>query len=161
MGIEIERKFLLKDDSWRSAVSASTVFKQRYLPFQPGPEHLSGRIRIAGNRAFLTLKSAAKGFSRDEFEYEIPLEDAEQMLERFCTGNAVSKIRHKVDYLGHLWEIDEFLGENAGLVVAELELESEDQRFPIPPWLGEEVTSDYRYSNSVLAENPYSSWHGN
>lgn len=161
MGIEIERKFLLRDDSWRSCVSASAVFKQRYLPFRSGPEHLSGRIRIAGSRAWITIKSAVKGFSRDEFEYEIPLEDAEQMLERFCTGNTVSKIRHTVEYLGYRWEIDEFLGENAGLIVAELELESENQRFPIPPWLGEEVTGDYRYSNSVLAENPYSSWQGN
>lgn len=161
MGIEIERKFLLRDDSWRSGVSASAVFKQRYLPFRSGPEHLSGRIRIAGSRAWITIKSAVKGFSRDEFEYEIPLEDAEQMLERFCTGNTVSKIRHTVEYLGYRWEIDEFLGENAGLIVAELELESENQRFPIPPWLGEEVTGDYRYSNSVLAENPYSTWQGN
>lgn len=158
MGVEIERKFLLKDDSWRSSVKSSTAFKQRYLPFRHGPGHICGRIRIAGNRAYLTMKSAAKGFSRSEFEYEIPLADAEQMLEQFCTGSAVSKIRHVVDYLGYQWEIDEFLGENAGLVVAELELKSESQRFPLPPWIGEEVTGDYRYSNSVLAENPYSAW---
>ncbi len=158
MGIEIERKFLLKDDSWRSSVKSSTVFKQRYLPFRSAPNHISGRIRIAGERAYLTMKSAAKGFSRSEFEYEIPLADAEHMLEQFCAGNAINKIRHIVDYLGYRWEIDEFLGENAGLIIAELELESESSQFPLPPWLGEEVTGDYRYSNSVLAEKPYSAW---
>ncbi len=158
MGVEIERKFLLKDDSWRSSVESSVVYKQRYLPFRDGAGHISGRVRIAGNRAWLTMKSAAKGFARNEFEYEIPLADAEQMLEQLCTGNAICKIRHVVRFLGYRWEIDEFLGENAGLVVAELELTSEDQRFPLPPWAGEEVTGDYRYSNSVLAENPYTAW---
>ena len=142
MGVEIERKFLLKDDSWRSSVESSTVYKQRYLPF----------------RAWLTMKSAAKDFSRNEFEYEIPLADAELMLVQLCTGNVVRKVRHVVRFLGYRWEIDEFLGENAGLVVAELELSSVDQRFPLPPWIGEEVTGDYRYSNSVLAENPYTAW---
>ena len=158
MGVEIERKFLLKDDSWRSSVESSTVYKQRYLPFREGAGHISGRVRIAGNRAWLTMKSAAKDFSRNEFEYEIPLADAELLLVQLCTGNVVRKVRHVVRFLGYRWEIDEFLGENAGLVVAELELSSVDQRFPLPPWIGEEVTGDYRYSNSVLAENPYTAW---
>lgn len=157
MGIEIERKYLLRDDSWRREVTESTVFKQRYLPFAEGHPG-TGRVRIAGDKAFLTLKSAVKGFSRSEFEYEIPVADAEQIMRQLCAGAMIEKIRHLVPYRGFLWEIDEFTGENAGLTVAEIELETEGQEFPLPSWIGEDVTGDYRYFNSVLAEHPFSTW---
>lgn len=157
MGTEIERKFLLRDDSWRKEVTKSTVFQQRYLPFA-GPSSGSGRVRIAGDKAFLTLKSPVKGFSRSEFEYEIPVPDAEEVIRQICTGASIQKTRHLVPYEGFLWEIDEFAGENAGLIVAEIELDSEDRAFPLPPWIGEEVTGDPRYFNSVLAEHPFSTW---
>lgn len=158
MGMEIERKFLLNDDSWRGAVTQSTVFKQSYLPFAGGATYVSGRIRIAGEKAFITLKSAVKGFSRNEFEYEIPVADAEQMLKLFCTGGVIDKVRHIVVHQGFRWEIDEFRGENAGLIIAEIELKSETQTFPRPEWLGKEVTGDHRYANSRLARTPYSQW---
>ena len=158
MGMEIERKFLRNDDSWRKNVTQSTVFKQRYLPLSGGAAYVSGRVRIAGKKAFLTLKSAAKGFSRNEFEYEIPVADAEQMLNLFCVGGAIDKVRHIVVYQGFRWEIDEFRGENTGLFIAEIELESETQSFPRPEWLGKEVTGDHRYANSQLARTPYSQW---
>ncbi len=157
MGTEIERKFLLRDDSWREAVIQSTVFRQRYLPFAEGRSG-SGRVRIAGDKAFLTLKSAVKGFSRSEFEYEIPVADAQEILRNLCTGASIEKTRHLVPYEGFLWEIDEFSGDNAGLIVAEIELESEQTSFPLPPWIGKEVTGDPRYFNSVLAEHPFSTW---
>ena len=104
MGMEIERKFLLNDDSWRGAVTQSTVFKQSYLPFAGGATYVSGRIRIAGEKAFITLKSAVKGFSRNEFEYEIPVADAEAMLREFCGGRVVEKVRYLVPYGGFVWE---------------------------------------------------------
>ena len=157
MGTEIERKFLLRDDSWRRDVIQSTPFRQRYLPFGEGRSG-SGRVRIAGDRAFLTLKTPVKGFSRNEFEYEIPVADAKEILRDLCTGASVEKTRHLVPYEGFVWEIDEFAGDNAGLIVAEIELESEDSAFPLPPWIGEEVTGDPRYFNSVLAEHPFSTW---
>lgn len=157
MGTEIERKFLLRDDSWRRDVIQSTRFQQRYLPLGEGRSG-SGRVRIAGDRAFLTLKTPVKGFSRSEFEYEIPVADAKEILRDLCTGASIEKIRHLVPYKGFVWEIDEFAGDNTGLTVAEIELKSEDSVFPLPPWIGEEVTGDPRYFNSVLAEHPFSTW---
>lgn len=157
MGTEIERKFLPRDNSWRNFVTESIVMKQRYLPFAENAS-ASGRVRIAGSRAFLTLKSAVKGFSRSEFEYEIPVSDASEILRTICSGAAIEKIRHLVSFRGFLWEVDEFQGDNAGLVVAEIELESEQTTFPLPPWIGVEVTGDPRYFNSRLAEHPFSSW---
>lgn len=156
MGTEIERKFLLRDDSWRESVVKSTPFRQRYLPFKERAG--SGRVRIAGDKAFLTLKSTVKGFTRSEFEYEIPVADAKEIIRDLCAGASIEKIRHLVPYEGFLWEIDEFSGENTGLIVAEIELDSEDRAFPLPPWIGEEVTGDPRYFNSVLAEHPFSTW---
>ena len=115
------------------------------------------RVRVAGEQAFLTLKGLTTGASRAEFEYEIPVADAEQLL-KLCDGPIVQKVRHAVVYQGFRWEVDEFLGENAGLVVAEVELQQEDQPFERPGWLGQEVTEDPRYFNSNLAANPYSAW---
>ncbi|MBO5760201.1 MAG: CYTH domain-containing protein [Lentisphaeria bacterium] len=162
MAKEIERKFLLKDDSWKKEVTFSSFFCQAYIPIRSGEKFCTQRVRIAGEKAFLTLKSNrgtdGESFTRNEFEYSIPLEDARVILKDFC-GNTVEKTRHIVPAGNMLrWEIDEFSGENAGLVVAEIELPASQSSFPIPAWLGEEVTHDHKYSNSFLAEHPYRKW---
>ena len=153
MATEIERKFLVIGTEWRQ--SSPTSISQGYLC---RAKERTVRIRIAGDRAFLTIKGLTVGASRPEFEYEIPRADAEEMLS-LCDGPLVQKQRHVVFHRGDQWEIDEFTGENAGLVVAELELASEDQPFERPSWLGEEVTHDPRYLNSQLAAHPYKLWH--
>lgn len=155
MGVEIERKFLLASDDWRGAVTRVQPMVQGYLAESPG---CSIRVRIAGEDASLNLKGITIGASRSEFEYPLPLADGRVMLEQYCAGRTVEKLRHHLDYSGQHWEIDEFLGANAGLLVAEIELESEDQAFPHPPWLGAEVTGDARYYNLMLADRPYASW---
>ncbi|WP_189414991.1 CYTH domain-containing protein [Cellvibrio zantedeschiae] len=152
MAIEIERKFLVVNDSWRSAIAV--YFCQGYLNRS---KERTVRIRVAGDQGFLTIKGASKGASRTEFEYEIPLADAKQML-ALCDGPLIEKYRRKISFAGMLWEVDEFLGDNQGLVVAEIELESEEQAFEKPDWLGEEVTQDVRYYNSNLSVNPFKSW---
>jgi adenylate cyclase len=152
MAIEIERKFLVEGTSWRQ--SNGVRLSQCYLNRD---KHRTVRIRIAGGRAFLTVKSATHGATRAEFEYEIPVADAEQMM-RFSDGPSIEKIRHTIVHDGFKWEVDEFLGDNAGLVLAEIELASEDQPFSRPPWLGREVTHDSRFYNSSLAANPYTQW---
>lgn len=157
MGTEIERKFLLKNDSWRQTVQDSCRMCQAYARFEGKPGY-SFRIRIAGERAFLTLKSPVNGISRQEYEYAIPPTDAEELMRSFCGSGKVEKIRHHVPFGGKLWEIDEFLGENTGLTVAELELETENAVFEQPPWLGREVTGEVRYYNSRLIREPFSSW---
>lgn len=154
MGIEIERKFLLKDESFKALAESKHSFRQGYIE---GSEMATVRVRIADEKGFFTIKSKAVNFSRSEYEYEIPLKDAEEMLDKLC-GNKVEKYRYIVMNEGNRWEVDEFLGENAGLLVAELELQSEDETFALPSWLGEEITHDIRYRNSYLAENPYKSW---
>jgi adenylate cyclase len=155
MGTEIERKFLLADDSWRSSVERSERMVQGYLNDQ-GPVSL--RARVAGERAWLNIKSRTLGISRDEFEYEIPFEDAERMLDHLTTGPVIDKTRHYLHHGDRLWEIDEFHGENDGLVVAEVELEAVDQPFARPDWLGEEVSQDARYYNVSLVKMPYCQW---
>ncbi len=155
MGTEIERKFLLRDDSWRAAVERSVSMRQGYLSAQAP---CSVRVRLEGNEARLNIKSATLGIERQEFEYAIPVADAEAMLDTLCGGRAVAKQRHYVRHAGHLWEIDEFSDANHGLVVAELELDSVDEPFVAPPWLGEEVSADERYYNVRLIEHPYSAW---
>ncbi len=155
MATEIERKFLLADESWRDAVERSERMVQGYLNDQ-GPVSL--RARITGERAWLNIKSRTLGISRDEFEYEIPLADARRMLDHLTTGPVIDKVRHFVHRGVLLWEIDEFHGENAGLVVAEVELDQEDQVFERPPWVGDEVSHDPRYYNVSLVKNPYSQW---
>ena len=152
MGIEIERKFLVVGDGWRQG--AGVPYAQGYLNRDP---QRTVRVRIAGERAFLTVKGVSRGATRAEFEYEVPLADAAQMLE-LSDGPVVRKVRRLVEHAGSTWEVDEFEGENAGLVVAELEMASEDQHFEKPDWLGREVTDDPRYYNSSLAAHPYSRW---
>jgi len=152
MAIEIERKFLVVNEDWRSA--PATYFSQGYLNRD---KTRTVRIRVAGDVGFLTIKGKSEGASRAEFEYEIPLVDAKQLL-TLCDGPLIEKYRRKISYQGLVWEVDEFLGDNLGLVVAEVELESEDQPFAKPDWIGEEVTPDARYYNSNLSVMPFNSW---
>lgn len=156
MAVEIERKFLVVGDTWRDAVSRRERMAQGYLAGPPA-SRCSVRIRIAGDAAFLNIKSVALGVERDEYEYEIPRDDGERMLATLA-GERVEKIRHYVDVEGHLFEIDEFLGENAGLIVAEIELAHAHAAFPRPAWLGVEVSHLARYYNLNLATAPYSRW---
>ena len=154
MPIEIERKFLLANDAWRTQVSRSEYLAQGYL----GGTRSSVRVRIGNGRAWLNIKSARLGTTRLEFEYEIPLADAQVMLAELADGPVVSKTRHFVKIGNHVFEIDEFDGANAGLVVAEVELADADEEYPRPSWLGAEVTHDARYFNSNLVRHPYSQW---
>jgi adenylate cyclase len=155
MAIEIERKFLVADESWRTAVSRTRRIRQGYLS-NNGVS--SVRVRCAGDdRAFLTIKSAEQGARRQEFEYTIPVADAEALL-ALCEGNIVEKLRHDVLHGGLTWEVDEFLGANQGLVIAEVELARVDQVIDRPAWLGSEVTSEQRYYNAGLARRPFNSW---
>ncbi|GMU42190.1 MAG: CYTH domain-containing protein [Xanthomonadales bacterium] len=154
MATEIERKFLLASDDWRPLVSRSEYLAQGYL----GGARCSVRVRIGGERAWLNIKSMTLGAQRLEFEYPIPLADAHTMLRELADGPVVSKTRHHVRVGRHLWEIDEFDGDNTGLVVAEIELDAVDEAFDLPSWLGEEVTEDARYYNINLARQPYCRW---
>jgi adenylate cyclase len=151
---EIERKFLLKNDSWRAIVHASRRIQQGYLC---GNQRASVRVRLDGEQANLNIKSATLGVERTEFEYPIPPADARAMLAELA-GSVVEKTRHEVRHGGHLWEIDEFAGANQGLIVAELELGDPDEAFARPDWLGEEVSGEPRYYNTELAKHPYSRW---
>ncbi len=154
MGLEIERKFLVTSNAWR--LSAPGVrYRQGYLSSR---DACTVRVRVAGEQAFLTLKGKAEGIARPEFEYEIPVSDAEAILSALCPGPLIDKTRHLVLHAGHSWEIDVFHGDNAGLVLAELELERPDELFEKPAWLGLEVTSDPRYQNARLAERPFQRW---
>jgi len=154
MAIEIERKFLLVDASWRAQVRSSHRLAQGYL----GGERASVRVRIGAESAWLTIKARVSGASRTEFEYVIPISDANQMLEELSLPGRIEKIRHHVEVAGMLWEVDEFLGDNAGLIVAEIELPRVDTNFERPAWLGAEITDQQRYYNSALAERPFSAW---
>lgn len=153
MAIEIERKFLLRTPAWKQLVHRSTHFAQGYLASEPGR---TVRVRIAGERGFLTIKGSPQGLSRAEYEYEIPLQDARELL-ALCP-KTLTKVRHLVSVPPHTWEIDEFLGDNLGLWVAEIELSSEQESFHRPDWLGKEVTSDHRYANSALIREPFLTW---
>jgi CYTH domain-containing protein len=153
MGREIERKFLVTSDAWRGG--AGTSIRQGYLSLDP---ERTVRIRTAGDKAWITIKGLSKGAARDEFEYAIPLKDADAMLDRLRVGPVLEKTRTRVPFAGRVWEVDEFRGENAGLVVAELELDAEDATVALPPWVGREVTQDPRYYNSNLTMNPWSRW---
>lgn len=145
MATEIERKFLVKSDAWRCG--PGTRYRQGYLNRD---KHRTVRVRVMENRATLTVKGLTRGATRDEFEYDVPLSDGEEML-ALCEKPLLEKYRHTVVYEGSRWEIDEFKGALEGLVLAEIELESEDQAFAGPPWLGDEVTDDSRYYNSNLS----------
>ena len=156
MAKEIERKFLVTGDAWRSGVTG-VPYRQGYLG-AGADARCTVRARIAGERAFLTVKGRAAGGSRDEYEYPIPVADAEEMLERLCPGGLIEKFRYRVPFAGHTWEVDEFSGENAPLVVAEVELVRIDAEVTLPSWVGREVTYDPRYTNAALARFPYSRW---
>jgi len=155
MPTEIERKFLVTNDAWRSKVVASKPYRQGYLPTDP---RCSVRVRIEGEEAKLNIKSGTLGVSRLEYEYAIPLAEAEELLEKLCVKPLIEKVRNFVEDEEHLWEVDVFEGDNAGLVVAELELEHADQAVRRPAWLGEEVSHDTRYYNVCLVEHPYKDW---
>lgn len=155
MGQEIERKFLLVDESWRSAADQGLLVRQGYLSFD---KECTVRVRLMGEAGFLTVKGQARDLVRPEFEYEIPVKDAEMMLSALCRGPLVEKRRYLLRYDGHVWEIDEFHGANAGLVVAEIELDDANESFARPPWLGTEVSSEARYLNASLARAPFSTW---
>lgn len=157
MAIEIERKFLLASDDWRALVTHSERMAQAYLTRQDADQRCSVRVRIAGQGATLNIKSADKGRARQEFEYPIPLGDAEALM-ALAGGAVIDKLRHYVPWGELTWEIDEFHGVNAGLIVAEIELPRIDTHFERPAWLALEVTSELRYYNSALAEHPYTAW---
>lgn len=152
MAIEIERKFLVKSEAWR--VGKPVRFIQGYLNKD---KFRTVRIRIAGDNAMLTVKGKTIDMSRAEYEYAIPFSDAEEML-KLCDAPLIEKHRWHVPFGGMLWEVDEFGGDNQGLIVAEIELEDEAQQFDRPDWLGEEVTSDKRYFNSNLSTHPFKNW---
>ena len=154
MGVEIERKFLV-DETLLPKLTDGYTIKQGYIQ-TVGLNTV--RVRIRDDEAFLTLKSSSKGATRLEFEYSIPVEDAEQMLENLCQKPFIDKKRYLIGHEGHTWELDIFEGENKGLIVAEVELESEDEAFALPTWVKEEVTTDKRYANSNLIQNPYANW---
>mgnify|MGYP001158095862 CR=1 FL=1 len=154
--VEIERKFLVKSDFWKGLVQESFIIKQGYFPGDG--RIVTSRVRLSGKKAFLTIKGPSVGLSRSEFEYEIPSKDAIQMLDEYCKKEKIEKVRSLVRCGNHLWEIDEFEGENYPLVIAEVELKSEDEVFEFPDWLGNEVTRDARYLNVNLIQNPYSAW---
>jgi adenylate cyclase len=154
MSVEIERKFLVTDDRWKSLASG-VLLRQGYL--SSNAERIV-RVRIEGDGAMLTIKGRSVGATRGEWEYPIPLSDAEQFLDSLCERPIIEKKRYRIAFEGMTWEVDEFMGDNAGLVVAEIELESEDQAFAKPDWVGAEVTHDARYFNSSLLKHPYSMW---
>jgi adenylate cyclase len=155
MALEIERKFLLRSDEWRSQIATRLLLRQGYLS---SGSRSSIRARIAGEQAWLTLKANRSGMSRLEYEYPIPRRDADEILEALCEGPLIEKYRHELRVGAHVWEIDEFLGDNVGLIVAEIELDDESEAFERPTWLGMEVTHDERYYNFNLAKRPFNSW---
>ena len=153
--LEIERKFLVNSDAWRARVKSSSFMRQGYLNNE---KHCSVRVRIADNRAWLNLKGVTLGAQRLEFEYEIPVTDAHPMLDQLTCKPLIEKTRHLVDVGDHTWEIDVFEGDNAGLIVSEIELDDPDECFEKPEWLGEEVTHDARYYNTCLSSHPFKNW---
>jgi len=153
MGKEIERKFLVTGDAWRTGECSD--YRQGYLSID---KQRTVRVRVAGDTAFLTVKGITEGATRAEYEYPVPVTDAQAMLETLCLRPLIEKRRYRIQYNGMTWEIDEFLGENAGLVVAEIELETAQQPFDKPGWVGEEVTSDPRFYNANLVTRPYRTW---
>ena len=153
MAAEIERKFLVLNDSWRDG-SAGVRIAQGYLSQDPDR---TVRVRLAGENAWITIKGRTQGITRAEFEYAIPLDDARSLLE-LCLASVIDKTRHEVSYAGHLWEIDVFHGDNEGLVIAEVELADASVSPELPPWVGAEVSAEARYFNACLAVRPYANW---
>ena len=154
MAIEIERKFLVKNNQWRQNAIGHRII-QGYLPTQ---KNIAIRVRIAKEKAQINIKSKLSDIKRNEFEYPVPLNDAYEILNQLCVKPVIEKIRYVINYNGFKWEIDEFFGENEGLIIAELELTDIKQSFPKPDWLGKEVSGDDRYLNVMLVKEPYKSW---
>ena len=154
MAAEIERKFLVRSDAWRASAGEGTPYQQGYLSTEGDR---SVRVRLAGGRGALTIKSGPTGATRKEFEYAIPAADARELLD-LAGSRRVEKTRYRIAHGGHTWEVDEFHSANAGLVLAEIELRSEDEPFAHPEWVGDEVTADPRYFNVSLAVSPFTSW---
>ena len=154
MAVEIERKFLVLDHSFKEGVTGKAMM-QGYVCSE---DHKTVRARISDKSAWLTIKGPTAGFSRSEFEFEIPVDEANALLDSLAPERRVQKTRYCVEHQGHTWEVDVFAGPNAPLILAEIELNSESETFEKPVWLGQEVTEDSRYYNSYLAEHPYSSW---
>lgn len=154
MALEIERKFLVEPELWKPEADG-LLYRQGYLSVQP---ERSVRVRVAGDQARLTVKGSSAGLSRLEFEYPIPLDDAAVLLERVCLRPLIEKTRYRHRFGGHVWEIDVFHGENAGLIIAEIEIADEAESFERPPWIGKEVSSDPRYFNASLAVRPFRRW---
>jgi len=155
MGEEIERKFLVRKEAWRPE-SEGSLYRQGYLSTV---KERVVRVRVADGKGFLTVKGMTEGFSRFEFEYEIPVRDADQMLDILCERPLIEKNRYREEHEGMIWEIDVFLGDNEGLLLAEVELESPSRQFTLPDWVGEEVSEDPRYFNANLVKNPFRQWH--
>jgi CYTH domain-containing protein len=156
MAKEIERKYLVKGEQWRT-LATGIIYRQGYIP-TAGNQTV--RVRLVGEQGYLTIKGPRIGISRTEFEYPIPLEDAQEMLLNLCAKPLIEKKRYKIKYQDLIWEVDEFFGENAGLIIAEVELESENQLIDLPDWIDCEVT-DPKYFNSNLIKHPYSKWEEN
>ncbi|KQN70210.1 adenylate cyclase [Duganella sp. Leaf61] len=154
MGVEIERKFLVQGDAWKT-LGEPVFFRQGYLSSQ---KERTVRVRIEGDRAVITIKGKSVGAVRGEWEYPIPVQDAAELLDGLCEQPLIEKYRRKIAVGAHVWEVDEFLGANAGLVVAEIELRAEDEAFDKPEWIADEVTDDARYYNSNLVRHPFSNW---
>jgi adenylate cyclase len=154
MATEIERKFLIKNESFK-LFSTGVIYRQGYLNRDKAR---TVRVRVAGEQAFITIKGLTNGMERMEFEYPISITDANEMLETLCVKPLIEKLRYKIMSDGHLWEVDEFIGDNEGLTVAEVELKSSDEHVIIPDWVGQEVTGDLMYFNSNLVINPFKNW---
>ncbi|MBP3730579.1 MAG: CYTH domain-containing protein [Mailhella sp.] len=151
---EIERKFLVAGDGWRGKGKAER-FRQGYIA---RTQNRTVRVRVAGGRGILNIKLRGNGITRNEFEYEIPLEEACELLKSLDPREVIEKTRHTFNELGKIWEVDEFEGANSGLIIAEIELDSEDELFDKPAWLGKEVSHVSRYFNAELSRQPYSAW---
>lgn len=154
MGKEIERKYLVKSDEWKQ-LAKPVFYRQGYLS---SVKERTVRVRTIDDKGFLTIKGVTTGISRSEYEYEIPVNDANQMLDNLCERPFIEKNRAKVSFGGLIWEVDEFFGDNLGLVIAEVELSDENQKYEIPSWIGDEVSGDPRYFNSNLTKNPFTKW---
>ncbi|NET34716.1 MAG: CYTH domain-containing protein [Cyanothece sp. SIO1E1] len=154
MAIEIERKFLVKGDTWRT-LAVGTLYRQGYIGADRGR---TVRVRVAGDQGYLTIKGPSVGISRAEFEYAIPVGEAEQMLQDICRRPLIEKTRYKIAYCDLVWEVDEFMGENAGLILAEVELTDPHQAVQLPDWIGKEVSGNPRYFNSYLVKHPFTNW---
>jgi adenylate cyclase len=156
MPLEIERKYLVRNDGWRRPGNGIR-YRQGYLSTDPGR---NVRVRAGAGKGFITIKGLTVNAARPEYEYPIPVEDAEELLDTLCLKPIIEKTRYTVEHAGLLWEIDVFEGENAGLVIAEVELAGADQRIVLPDWVGQEVTDDPRYYNASLISHPFTTWGG-